>query len=491
MQYKGVWTNKGLEKLAAFASGGKAVSFAQVAIGDGGGAIPEPSAAVTALAGEVWRGAINTVSQNAENTSSVLVEIVIPYNVGGFFIREWGIYDDEGDLLVYGNHAEFYKALLAEGTGTELRELIELPITNEGAVQITVSYESLASVDFVKSQIQVVLQKLGDHEKDPKAHEEAIAEAVKKAAGLPLGYYFLHPHEKIPEYAIVVNGGTYSRTLYKDLWAYAQKHGWVKTEAEWQRIASENNGFCPYWSDGDGETTFRVPKFAPYQKLALTAGTYFEAGLPNIEGNFRSRPLGTDDIIDGCFVKDTSIKVEIQGGHSIDARNYSLLGFNASGFNSIYGKSDSVQPESHAWILCIVALNEATNIGEADIADVMAAIAKVQNDHNALEGKLTDSYISGLGMPSNEYINVDVTQSGMKYSVPFNGYLTFFASAKAVGAYIGLTCSDNGMVQGVNTYSSSGNLSVTLPVRKGSTVTVGYADISVTYLRMVKLAGEI
>lgn len=184
MQYKGVWTNKGLEKLAAFASGGKAVSFAQVAIGDGGGAIPEPLAAVTALAGEVWRGAINTVSQNAENTSSVLVEIVIPYNVGGFFIREWGIYDDEGDLLVYGNHAEFYKALLAEGTGAELRELIELPITNEGAVQITVSYESLASVDFVKSQIQVVLQEiseqLSDHNKDEEAHQGAI-KAVNEA----------------------------------------------------------------------------------------------------------------------------------------------------------------------------------------------------------------------------------------------------------------------------------------------------------------------
>lgn len=183
MQYKGVWTNKGLEKLAAFASGGKAVSFAQVAIGDGGGAIPEPSAAVTALAGEVWRGAINTVSQNAENTSSVLVEIVIPYNVGGFFIREWGIYDDEGDLLVYGNHAEFYKALLAEGTGAELRELIELPITNEGAVQITVSYESLASVDFVKSQIQEVLQEiseqLSDHDENKNAHAPAFQDHNK------------------------------------------------------------------------------------------------------------------------------------------------------------------------------------------------------------------------------------------------------------------------------------------------------------------------
>lgn len=384
MQYKGVWTNKGLEKLAAFASGGKAVSFAQVAIGDGGGAIPEPSAAVTALAGEVWRGAINTVSQNAENTSSVLVEIVIPYNVGGFFIREWGIYDDEGDLLVYGNHAEFYKALLAEGTGAELRELIELPITNEGAVQITVSYESLASVDFVKSQIQEVLQELSDHENDPKAHEEIIADAVKKAAGLPLGHYFLHPHENIPEYAIAVNGGTYSRTLYKDLWAYAQKNGWVKTEAEWQELAGQNNGCCPYWSDGDGETTFRVPKFAPYQKLALTAGTYFEAGLPNITGG----GLQFGSVRNSIHMYGALFNNTLHNQRGVGVDDACGVDFDASRSSAVYGNSDTVQPESHTWILCIVALNEATNIGEADVTDVMAAIGAVQNDMTLLSQKM-------------------------------------------------------------------------------------------------------
>lgn len=171
-KYMGVWTEKGLKKLARYATENKTISFTQLAIGDGSGSIPEPTANVTSLVHEVWRGNLNNVANNPDNEASVLVEIVIPYNVGGFFVREWGIYDNEGDLLVYGNHAEFYKAQLAEGTGAELRELIELPITNKGVVEITVSYEALASVDFVNKEIIKVLQVLDDHDKDENAHAE-------------------------------------------------------------------------------------------------------------------------------------------------------------------------------------------------------------------------------------------------------------------------------------------------------------------------------
>lgn len=173
-KYTGVWTEKGLKKLAQYATENKTISFTQLAIGDGNGSVPEPAENVTSLVHEVWRGNLNNVANNPQNKASVLVEIVIPYNVGGFFVREWGIYDNEGDLLVYGNHAEFYKAELSEGTGAELRELIELPITNEGVVEITVSYESMASVKFVNDKIADVLGNLNDHEHNQDAHKELV-----------------------------------------------------------------------------------------------------------------------------------------------------------------------------------------------------------------------------------------------------------------------------------------------------------------------------
>lgn len=171
-KYGGIWTKKGIEKLASFINGGNPIHITESAFGDGNGTIPIPDTATTSLAHEVWRGKVTSITQKeGEHSQSVIVEVVIPYNVGGFFIREWGLYDTDGDLVVYGNHAEFYKALLIEGTGAELRELVELPISSKGQVQITVSYESLASVDYVNTKLQTELTK---HNKDENAHKPLL-----------------------------------------------------------------------------------------------------------------------------------------------------------------------------------------------------------------------------------------------------------------------------------------------------------------------------
>lgn len=170
--YGGIWTKKGIEKLANFAAIGTPINIVYVAIGDANGTTPKPNPSQTALINENWRGNVSSVQpKTVENSSSVIVEVIIPYDIGGFFIREWGLFDEVGDLIVYGNHAEFYKALLAEGTGAELRELFELPISSDGQITITVSYESLASVDFVNESIDKALD---EHDGDDNAHASLL-----------------------------------------------------------------------------------------------------------------------------------------------------------------------------------------------------------------------------------------------------------------------------------------------------------------------------
>lgn len=184
-KYGGIWTKKGLEKLAAFAAGGNPINITESAFGDGNGTVPTPEAENTSLVHEVWRGRVASVTQKeGENSQSVMVEVVIPYNVGGFFIREWGLYDADGDLVVYGNHAEFYKALLIEGTGAELRELIELPISSKGQVQITVNYESLASVDYVLNEIEKHNQNEEVHNALFSEIKQSISESQDSLTGL-------------------------------------------------------------------------------------------------------------------------------------------------------------------------------------------------------------------------------------------------------------------------------------------------------------------
>lgn len=205
------------------------------------------------------------------------------------------------------------------------------------------------------------------------------------SAGLPLGHFFTWPFSTPPDGSIIVNGSTYSRTLYADLWTYiSSKSDWVKTESEWQSIASANGGYCPYYSDGNGSTTFRTPKFAPYQKIALAsgdAGKYYGAGLPNITGKSWSATWrGFTDVSYGAFYS-TIENPSATAGSSIQADyNNDWWNFDASRSNSIYGNSTTVTPESNEWLVCVVAFGKATNVGNVDVANVMSAVGTVQSN---------------------------------------------------------------------------------------------------------------
>ena len=205
---------------------------------------------------------------------------------------------------------------------------------------------------------------------------------VKVDTGLPLGHLFAWPFQTPPDGAIQCNGATYNRALYKDFFAYATSKGWVKTEAEWQSIASANGGYCPYYSQGDGSTTFRTPKFAPFMQIAIagsSAGKYHKAGLPNIKGSFNASQL-TDgnDHASGALIVGGGVSKPTPGSPSDDSQNG--FSFDASKSNAIYGRSSTVQPESHEWMICVVVAGQATNLASVDMADVLTTVAQVQAD---------------------------------------------------------------------------------------------------------------
>ena len=208
---------------------------------------------------------------------------------------------------------------------------------------------------------------------------------------LPMGHLFAWPYQTPPDGAIQCNGTTYNRVLYKDFFDYATSKGWVKTETEWQSIASANEGYCPYYSQGDGSTTFRTPKFAPFMQVAIASwdvGKYYKAGLPNINGR---------SDIGGIFSHvnfSGAITTEKNTGDATGATHVNAGGdqrvkitFNASNSNAIYGRSDTVQPKAHNWMICVVVAGQATNIGSVDVGNVMSAVAQAQASVSAVEAK--------------------------------------------------------------------------------------------------------
>lgn len=227
---------------------------------------------------------------------------------------------------------------------------------------------------------------------DDQTFLNQLAEKLSKLGTVrPLGFHYLHPYGTVPADSIICNGATYSRALYKDFFDYITTQGWVKTEAEWQEIATRDNGFCPFYSDGDGSTNFRTPKFAPYQQIAIEvaqATQYHQAGLPNIDGdtgiNVGSTPSSTPS--SGAFYHKTTTLTHMVGG---DYNTTPAILFDASRSNTIYGASDTIQPEFHEWVMCVVAYGIATNVGSVDIQNVMSAVNAVQASITEIEGKIS------------------------------------------------------------------------------------------------------
>lgn len=217
-----------------------------------------------------------------------------------------------------------------------------------------------------------------------------------KVGALPLGHLFAWPFQTPPDGAIQCNGATYSRALYKDFFAYATSKGWVKTESEWQSVATSNGGFCPYYSQGDGSTTFRTPKFAPFMQVAIASGNvgkYHKAGLPNITGRVYDKS-GSNSPAWTVNPEQTeatgAFRIGSTGGYTGSGTSKAAVyakdfNFDASRSNAIYGRSTAVQPESHEWMICVVVAGQATNLGSVDIQNVMSAVNAVQANITQIE----------------------------------------------------------------------------------------------------------
>ncbi|QJQ00206.1 phage tail protein [Herbaspirillum rubrisubalbicans Os34] len=91
--------------------------FKQMAVGDGGGVVPTPDRSRTKLYNQQYKALLNQLSRDPINTNQLIAELVIPEKEGGWWMRELGLYDEDGDLIAYGNCPPTYKPQLAEGSG--------------------------------------------------------------------------------------------------------------------------------------------------------------------------------------------------------------------------------------------------------------------------------------------------------------------------------------------------------------------------------------
>ncbi|EFD5424036.1 phage tail protein [Escherichia coli] len=154
-KFRTVITTAGAAKLAAAtAPGGRKVNITTMAVGDGGGKLPVPNAGQTGLIHEVWRHALNKISQDKRNSNYIIAELVIPPEVGGFWMRELGLYDDAGTLIAVANMAESYKPALAEGSGRSQTCRMVIIVSSVASVALTIDTTTvMATQDYVDDKI--------------------------------------------------------------------------------------------------------------------------------------------------------------------------------------------------------------------------------------------------------------------------------------------------------------------------------------------------
>lgn len=220
-----ILTATGRNKLANATATATPLTLTQMAVGDGdNGAYYNPTEAQNTLKHEVWRGAINHLAVDANNPNWIVAELVIPDDVGGFYIREVGLFDSAGAMIAVGKFPESYKPTLAAGSNKQLYVRMILEVANTSAVTLLVDPSVvLATRQYCDDKVADELNK-----RDGKQSVRVATTAAIALAGL-----------QTIDGVVLVAG---DRVLVKDQAAGAENGIYVAAAGAWTRATDADSG---------------------------------------------------------------------------------------------------------------------------------------------------------------------------------------------------------------------------------------------------------
>lgn len=137
-QFGTMLTSVGKAKIANSIGFGTKINFTKFKLGDGGGAYYNPTEQQEDLKNVVYEGVITNITTDEANSNEIIVRLAIPANVGGFMVREYGVFDDEGDMIAIAKCAETYKPALEEGSTKELAFNMVLVVSNVESIELKI-----------------------------------------------------------------------------------------------------------------------------------------------------------------------------------------------------------------------------------------------------------------------------------------------------------------------------------------------------------------
>ncbi|HHV6288452.1 TPA: phage tail protein [Haemophilus influenzae] len=181
-QYFAILTDYGTRAIAHALSQGQPLQLTQFAVGDGNGKAVTPTASATALVHQTHIAPVSAVSLDPRNNKQVIVELTIPENIGGFYIREMGVFDAQNKLIAYANCPESFKP--AENSGSGKVQVLRMILKVESSSAVTLSIDN--SVIFVTRQQMApkIITATTQNGFDESGHSHEIAKASTTQQGI-------------------------------------------------------------------------------------------------------------------------------------------------------------------------------------------------------------------------------------------------------------------------------------------------------------------
>lgn len=176
-QFMAILTAVGEARLANAQALGIEWNITQLGVGDGNGVEPMPDRLQTALLNERRRAPLNQLKVDPNNASIIIAEQVIPEDVGGWWIREIGLYDEAGHLVAVANCPPTFKPKLAQGSGRT--QVVRLNLLVSSTQSITLKIDPsvvLATRSYVDLTVAAALEKLD--------HKQSVRYATKADVAL-------------------------------------------------------------------------------------------------------------------------------------------------------------------------------------------------------------------------------------------------------------------------------------------------------------------
>ncbi|HDJ8173797.1 TPA: phage tail protein [Escherichia coli] len=267
-KYFAILTNQGAARLANAAALGTKLNLTQMAVGDANGTLPTPDPAQTKLINQKRIAPLNLLTVDPANTSQIIAEQIIPENEGGFWIREIGLYDDDGILIAVANCPETYKPQLQEGSGRTQTIRMILIVSSTSAITLKID----------PSVVLATRQYVDDKVIEVKAYADSLLAAHLAAANphpqylqiadiakyTPVGVPLPFPSATPPTGWLKCNGAAFDKVKYPGLAAVFPSGNLPDLRGE----------FIRGWDDGRGIDAGREILSAQGDAIRNITGTF-------------------------------------------------------------------------------------------------------------------------------------------------------------------------------------------------------------------------